>query len=391
VKLLIEGAALTSAAKWTAKLATTNSANPVMGGIRLVATGDVLNVSATDGNMFGSLTIPITVTEQQDGDGELDIIVSARLLHALTATIPATAKVTMWREGQRLTMRCGTLWRLPELAGADTWSTFPELGELLGTVDAGALSRAVSRVLPAVSTDEKAASTGITGVSCEIGSKLTLTATDRYRLASVEAEWNRAAGVEDQKIILSPSLLKIVTEDIGGTVKIYSDGNMIGFVSSPRQIIDRLMTGSYLKTWRTIFAGPEAYPSATVVVDVATLARVVAQVSAVVDTKTGFELLRLRFGPDEIGVSLASDADSDAGNDEDVEPVHWSGEPLTVGVTPRYLLDALSCLGSPMALLTFEGERKPFMLRPADKDGQVIPDGYGHVLVTRKPDAGTAS
>jgi DNA polymerase-3 subunit beta len=381
VKLLIDGTHLTAAAKWAAKLAADKPVNAIMGGVQLTAAGNHLQVSATDSNMFGTLTVPATV--EQAGE----IIVSARLLHTIAVTIPATAKVTLERGPRGLAMRCGTRWSLPELPGADTWSTFPDLGDLLGTIDAGVLSRAVSRVLPAVSTDEETAKLGLTGVSCEIGEKLTFTATDRYRLAAAEVEWSPAANIADRKLILSPRLLKIIMDSASGTIEIYSDGNMVGFVSPPHRVIDRLMTGDYVK-WRSIFSIPEDNPMASVAVTVADLSLALTQVGAGAGQ---FDSLRLRLSPEEIGVSLASDKDGDAENN-DVEPQHWSGEPLTVGVNHRYLRDALSGLGSPMALMVFAGPSRPFMLRPAGSNGQVIADGYGHQLMSLKlPDTGAAT
>jgi DNA polymerase-3 subunit beta len=381
VKLVIDGAHLTSAAKWAAKVAADKPVNAIMGGVCLTAAEDHLQVSATNGDMFGTYAVPATAGQA----GE--IIVSARLLHTITATIPATGKVTLERGPRGLAMRCGTRWSLPELPGADTWSTFPDLGDLLGTIDTDVLSRTVSRVLPAVSTDEGTAKLGLTGVSCEVGEKLTFTASDRYRIAAAEAEWTPVPNIGERKLILSLSLLKIIMDGAHGTIEIYSDGNMVGFVSPPHRVIDRLMTGDYVK-WRSIFSIPEDNPMASVAVTVADLSLALTQVGAGAGQ---FDSLRLRLSPEEIGVSLASTSDGDAENN-DVEPQCWSGEPLTVGVNHRYLMDALSGLGSPMALMVFAGPSRPFMLRPADSNGQVIADGYGHQLMSLKlPDAGTAT
>lgn len=382
MKLRIKGADLDTAAKWAAKLAPANPPTPVMAGARLVVADGQLTVSATDNNTFGSLSVPADVTT----DGE--IIVSAKLLHTIVGTIPNTKDVNLERSDRGLSVRCGTRWSLPELPGADTWASFPDLGDRIGEIPAETLSQAVSRVLPAVSA---APPHEIMGVSCETGETLTLAATDRYRLAVAEVEWKRAPGMGNQKLILPADLLGTMMHAANGgrdTVEIYSDGGMVGLVSPPYRLHGRLIDGKYLK-WRTIFTGPEDNAVTTVAVDVAALSLAVTQAGVL--AKTGFDLLRLAMTPSGIEVSLYAD-DTDAEN-SDVESQHWAGESITVGVTPRRLLDALACLGSPMVVMTFTGTaRQPFMLRPADKEGKVIADGYGHLLVTRSlPDSGTAS
>lgn len=384
MRIQIKGADLDTAAKWAARLAPTNPSVPVMAGARLVATDGQLQVSATNGDTFGTLTVPVEATT------EGEIIVSARLLHTITATIPKAKDVTMERGDRGLSVRCGTRWTLPELPGADLWATWPDLGDLIGEIPADVLSHTVSRVLPAVDPDSETQI--LRGVAVETGELLTLAGTDRYRIAAADAEWKPSGGVDQQQLIVPADLLKTVTDSMNGNgnaVQVYTDGAMIGVVSPPHQVIGRLLAGSY-PGWRSIFALPESKAATMVAVDVADLSLAVTQAAAV--AKTGFDLLRLTVTPEGIEVSLHAD-DTDAESSA-IESQHWSGEPITVGVTPRYLLAALSCLGSPMVVMTFMGgsSSKPFMLRPATKDGTVIADGYGHVLVTRKlPDTGAAS
>ena len=76
----------------------------------------------------------------------------------------------------------------------------PELPQLAGTADGGALAAAIGQVTPAASRDDTLPM--LTAVNVELdGQTMTLAATDRYRLAVRELDWNPAPGAGDQGTI----------------------------------------------------------------------------------------------------------------------------------------------------------------------------------------------
>lgn len=381
MKLQIKGADLDTAAKWAARLAPTNPPVPVTAGARLVATDGRLQVSATNLETSGTLTVTATVHTA----GE--VIVSAKLLHTIVSTIPKTADVSLsLNDTGKLAVQIlprGTRWSLPVLDTA-LWPAFPDPGDPIGEIQAGTLTRAVNRVLPAASTDGTLPV--LTGVLCETGSALAFTCTDRYRIAVADAvEWKPAADVEARQLLVPAELVKTVTASLGDSdaaVEVCSDGDTIGFASGPYRLIGRLLAGEYPKC-RSLFEAPEADAVTRCAVSTADLLSTVTQVTAGAGQ---FDAARLTVTPDGIGVSLvASGDDSEAGNDDDVKPVDWWGEPITVGVNYRWLLAALECVDSPAVMLVFTGNpQRPFMVRPATETGTVIDDGYGHLIVAMK-------
>lgn len=70
-------------------------------------------------------------------------------------------------------------------------------------------------------------------------------------------------------------------------------------------------------------------------------------------------------------------------NDAYVRAHHWDGQPLALGISPRYLLTALAALDSPMVLIRATGvANKPIGLVAADEHGAIIQDdGYQHIVV----------
>ncbi len=73
----------------------------------------------------------------------------------------------------------------------------PELPQLAGTADGGALAAAIAQVTPAASRDDTLPM--LTAVNVELdGTTMTLAATDRYRLAVRGLDWSPALGLADQ-------------------------------------------------------------------------------------------------------------------------------------------------------------------------------------------------
>lgn len=384
MKFQITAGDLTPAVAWAAKIAPGNPPMPMLGGIQLTATADGLTLAVTDLNTFGSVTVAGTVTE----DGV--IVVSARLLAAITKTLRTGDQVTAGIVDRGLELRSGRArWVLPALGEPDGWPVWPDPGDPIGTIRADVLVRGLERVLPAVST----ATDGLPvllGVAVEAGETLTVAATDRYRMAVAELDCSPAPDTGETGFVAPTALLRAAMAVLGGSgadVTLHSDGNTASVVSDRHTITGRLIDGTY-PSWRPIAAQPERNAATTVCVDTSELAHAADQAAALANAKDDAgDLLRIEPAVDGVAVTLAVATDGDATASVDVH--HLDGEDITVGVRHQYLRDALACLGSPMVVLTFQASaHKAFMLRPADSDGKVLEDGYGHVLMARSLPAG---
>ena len=58
----------------------------------------------------------------------------------------------------------------------------------------------------------------------------------------------------------------------------------------------------------------------------------------------------------------------------------FTGEPLTVGFNPQYLLDGLPTSAPSTACCSFIDAIKPAVISPAGEDGEVIP-GYRYLIM----------
>jgi len=372
MRLHIKGGALSAAAAWAARIAPSNPAgNPVMGGV-LLDTGDKgLTLAATDFDTFGTAAAEATIGEPGRA------MVSARLLASVAKTLRADDEVSLETGARGVELRVKRYKASLPVLDIEDWARWPEIGEPVGTIGAAALSRGLSRVLPAASKDPVMGA--MTGIEFTFAGPLTLAATDGYRVAAAELSWQATLDMLPHSITVPSALLNTMRdalEDGTGGVTLYSDGSTITLATGQHRVTGRLIGGKFVN-WSQLMIQKET--ATTVTVDADTLARAVKQVSAANEDKKDNLQLRLSLAADGIAVALADDPDA-AG--DVIEHEAFEGEPITIGVSSQYLRDALACADSPAVLLRLpESPAKSFLLLPADEQGKPINDGYQHLLV----------
>src|SRR4051812_6834569 len=181
MKFRVERDALADAVAWTAKSLPSRPSVPVLAGVMLRVADGLLQVSGFDYEVSSQVTVEV----QADADGAA--LVSGRLLAEITKAFPAKP-VDVASVGTHVEITCGSArFTLPTMPVED-YPTLPDMPAMAGTVDAATFAAAVSQVAIAAGRDDTLPM--LTGVRVELeGSRLTLLATDRYRLAVRELDW----------------------------------------------------------------------------------------------------------------------------------------------------------------------------------------------------------
>jgi DNA polymerase-3 subunit beta len=370
VKLICTGADLSRAAAWAAKIAPSNPATPVMAGVLLDA-GDVLTLSATDYETFGTATCNAIIQDQGR------TVVSARLLAAVAKAItPPAAEATLVSDGSRLEVRCGkSRWALPEMA-TDLWPTFPGAGEPIGKVGGAQLERALDRVLPAAGKPDIEPPI-FAGVRLTFTEGLRLEASDRYRIATADLPWQPAIG-EAEPIVVPATVLKHAAA--AGDVEISTEGGTVGLKSGGFTVLGRLLAGQFPKEFDGYVTRIKGSTKTTATIDTQALLSTINGVTVVLSTEAH---ILLAFTEDGVNVSPISDKTSndDGDADSEVDLQSFDGPEITVKTKHAVIADALRCLDSPSAGFQFTGNKNaPFVIEPVDDSGKVL-DDYSHVLV----------
>ncbi|MBQ0903735.1 DNA polymerase III subunit beta [Micromonospora sp. U21] len=371
MKFRVERDALAEAVAWTAKSLPSRPSVPVLAGVMLRVTDGNLRVSGFDYEVSSQVTVEV----QGDADGAA--LVSGRLLAEITKALPAKP-VDIAAVGAHLELVCGSArFTLPTMPVED-YPALPEMPQSAGTVDAAAFATAVSQVAIAAGRDETLPM--MTGVRVELsGSTLSMLATDRYRLALREIQWRP----DDPEVSINALVPARTLNDtakalgpLGGEVTLAlaqgaAGEGMVGLAGGTRRTTSRLLDGANYPPVRSLFP---ATHNAEARVPVSTLIEVVKRVALVAERTTP---VLLSFSAD--GLVVEAGGSEEARASEAMEAT-FTGDALTIGFNPQYLIDGLANLGSQTAVLSFVDAFKPAVISPAGEDGEVIP-GYRYLIM----------
>jgi DNA polymerase III subunit beta len=382
MKFRVERDVLADAAAWVARSLPARPPVPVLGGVLVEAVGgadgDRLVVSGFDYETSARVELSATI-----GDPGR-VLVSGRLLADITRALPSKP-VDLVVDGSRATITCGSsLFSLPTMPVED-YPQLPAMPQLAGTVPADRLAEAVGQVAVAAGRDDTLPM--LTGVRLEIdGARLTLAATDRFRLAVRELDWAPEDTEQETAVLIPARTLAEVAKTLGGSgtisLALSAGDGMLGVSGGGRRATTRLLDAEFPRFRQLI---PAEHTSAAVL-EVAGLVEAIKRVALVTDRVAQ---VRMEFGED--GLRLAAGGD-DVGSAEEELTCEFEGEPLTIAFNPGYLLDALGALHTERAQLTFTTPNRPALVRPvpaapAATDADAAPNpaqpvpGYLHLLM----------
>jgi DNA polymerase-3 subunit beta len=352
MKIRVERDGFADAVAWAARILPQKAALPVLAGLRLEATTDGgLGLAGFDYEVSAQAQLDVTVAEAGS------VLVPGRLLAEITRSLPGQP-IDLSTDGSRLVLTCGSSrFQLPTLP-LDEYPTLPEMPEVSGTVGSDAFAAAVSSVAIAAGRDD--ALPVLTGVRVEIdGEKVTLAATDRYRLAVRTLRWSPTdPSLQATALVPARTLAdaaKSLTTGAEVTLALAGAGSgegMLGLAGGSRRATTRLLDGEFPK-YRSLL--PET-SSAVATVDAAALTEAVRRVALVASRTSP---IRLSFSAD--GLTLEAGGLDDAEAAESL-PADFDGDDLTIAFNATYLLDGLGSMDSDEAQLSFTAATKPAVL-----------------------------
>jgi DNA polymerase-3 subunit beta len=368
MKFRIERDALADAVAWSARSLPARPAAPILAGLLLEVTDDQLSISGFDYEV--STQADLEVTSGSSGRA----LVSGRLLADISKALPAHP-VEVTADGSRVTISCGSArFTLPTMPDED-YPRLPDMPTTAGSVASAMFARAVSQVAIAAGKDDTLPM--LTGIRMEIsGDRVTLAATDRYRLAVRELTWNPAQPDSPDIQVLVPArtladAAKSLTGEAELTIALSSSGTgegIIGFSGTGRRTTTRLLDAPF-PPYRSLL--PTDF-SVTAEVPVANLTEAVKRVALVADRGNP---VRLDFA--DGGLTLTAGGDDEGRAEEQLE-VDYDGDPITTAFNPMFLLEGLGALEQPIARMLFTTSTKPAVIRPAGQSGD---DEYTYLIM----------
>lgn len=351
MKFRVERDVLADAVAWAARTLPSRPPVPVLAGLLLEADGTLLTLSSFDYEVSARVEIEADVAEPGR------VLVSGRLLAEISRSLPGKP-IDIVSEGARVVVTCGsarfTLLTLP----VDDYPSLPAMPAASGSVAGDVFGTAVSQVAIAAGRDDTLPV--LTGVRVEIeGERVTLAATDRYRLAVREFGWvPEQTGLEAVALVPARTLAdtaKALTSGDKVTLALQagvSGEGLIGFEGAGRRTTTRLLEGEFPR-YRSLLPNESA---AIARIETPVLVEAVKRVSLVAERNTP---VRLSFSTGQL--ILEAGAGDEAQASEAVE-AHFDGDDIVIAFNPAYLLDGLNVIDTPVAQLSFTASSKPAVL-----------------------------
>jgi DNA polymerase III subunit beta len=371
VKFRVERDVLAEAVTWAARGLPTRPPVPVLAGVLLEADAEgTLTLSAFDYEVSARVTVAADVHEGGT------VLVSGRLLADISRNLPQKP-VDVVTEGTKVAVTCGSsrfsLLTMP----VEDYPALPQMPQTTGSVAGDVFTLAVGQVTVAAGRDDTLPI--LTGVRVEIdGSRITMLATDRYRLAMRTLEW-APEGADAAAVALVPArTLADTARALGpsGSVDLAlgrtgSGDGLVGFSAGSRRTTSRLLDGEYPKV-------TAIFPTTTdvqAVIETPTLVEAVKRVALVAERNTP---VRLRFTEGQVTIEAGQGDDAQAS--ESIE-AQLTGNDIEIAFNPQYLLDGLGALHQPWARLAFTQPTKPALLTGQAEVDAPADDSFQYVLM----------
>lgn len=243
MRFTVDRDVFSDAVSFAVKLLPQRPTQPLLSGALIEASDDRLTVSSFDYEVSARTAVTASVTDAGR------VLVSGRLLSEIAQRLPSS-DVEVSLGDNRVEVRCGSAsFSLPAMP-VEEFPQIPQVDAVSGSVPADVFADAVAQVSLAASKDD--VTPVITGVQFDVNENaLTLTATDRYRVATRGIDWENSSGQQELSALV-PS--KIVTE-VGktfasdGQVKMAivkdEDRELVAFTGGSKTVTSLLIKGNY--------------------------------------------------------------------------------------------------------------------------------------------------
>jgi DNA polymerase-3 subunit beta len=374
VKFRVERDVLADAVAWAARSLPARPPVPVLAGLMLDAS------ESTGGLVLSSFDYEVSARVEISADiSEPGVaLVSGRLLADISRSLP-DRPVDVVTDASKVVLTCGssrfTLLTLP----VEDYPALPAMPGASGSLRGDSFAAAVAQVSVAAGRDDTLPV--LTGVRLEIeGEKITMAATDRYRLAVRDLAWTPEQTGLSVVALVPARTLSETAKSLAGADKVTvalasatggAGEGLVGFEGAGRRTTSRLLDGEFPK-YRSLLPA-ESQGVATVGTEA--LIESVRRVALVAERNTP---IRLSFTGGELTLEAGTGDEAQASESLDAR---LEGDDISIAFNPGYLLDGLGALATAHAELRFTVPTRPAVLAGKAEADAVAGDDYRYLLM----------
>ena len=358
---------------------------PILAGMFLIVENGTLRMEGFDYEQSASAEAPLSST---DGDGR--VLVAGHLLAAIVRALPgAETKFDVDPTGSVKVTSGKAKFTLRAIPDGD-YPSMPSMPKKAGELPADQFAAAVRRVSNAASRDQ--AVPLLSGV--QIGfqpseGKLTLIATDRYRLAKTAIPYTPADPAADPFTVVVPArVLDSASKSMPtGTITLYGEAGeaqpTLGFGGDGRTSTSRILSGQYPAVERVIPTDESLQHN--IGFDRGEFIAAANRVALVAEPNAPI-LVAVNGGT----ITLSAGTGENANATEEM-PCDYDGtDQFTIGFRPQYITDALGNCETSQATLQLAEPGKPTIVRQIhdpkkgkddNPDAGKVDDSYTYLIM----------
>jgi DNA polymerase-3 subunit beta len=356
MKLSISRDTFFAALQLVGRAVSSRSTLPSLSGVKLTATADELVLAATDTEI--GLTMKL-------GDVSVDtegtLLLPGRLLGDVVRSLPSgEVGLALRAEERDVELTAGSARFHLRTLPAEDFPRLPEFTADGAKLPAGPLTDTIDRVARAASRDEVRPI--LTGVLVQAeGTRLTMVATDSYRLSVKHTELEQALPEPIEANVPARALrelARIVAQEGPDDVSIALARNQAVFQAGSVVLFSRLIEGQF-PSWRQLV--PESFEH-EVRLPREDLLEVARRVSQLAQRNAP---LRFAFAEGELTVSAET---PEVGDASEALPAPYSGEPLEIAFNPQFLIEGLESVDSDELAIKLSSPLRPGLLQPVGRE-----------------------
>lgn len=359
MKFQVNRDALHEAVSFVVRLLPQRTTLQILSGILIEADANALRLSVFDYEV--SAQVEIVAKVDQAGR----VLVSGRLLADIVNKLP-NAPVEIHLDGTKVFITCGPAKFNLATMDLEAYPPLPEIPEVSGTVSGENFSEAVGQVHVASSNNDVMPQ--LNGINIEAGDKaLTLSATDRYRVAMRDLSWNMTNDVTGRTALVPARILQEVSKtfsnqgDIAISFANLGDREMIAFTANNRSVTALLIKGNFPAVKPLFPANVAEYA----IVGRNDIEEATKRVSLVLERESP-----LKYTFEDGSVLLEASANENAQASESVAS-ELTGKGIVVSLRPNFLLDGIHGVHTEFVKIAFTNNDNP------NKPGPVLITNHG--------------
>ena len=304
------------------------------------------------------------------------VLVPGRLLAEIARSLP-NKPVAFALNNNRVLVTAGTAkFTLPTLP-INEYPNLPTIPKNSGFITSDVFTTAINQVAIAAGKDDSLPT--LTGIHVDINKEtITLAATDRYRLAVREIQWQpNNIDIATSALLRARTLADAAKSLVGVTqvslavAPITATERLVGFTSEAKTMTSRMLDGTF-PPYRHLLPS-DSIAQATI--EVAPFLDSVRRVALVADKTVP---LRLRFADSKL--QLEAGAGEEAQATEELTII-YNGEAIDIAFNPTFLMDGLHAVGTPFVHIAFTGSNKPAVLSGKHEKDGLTTDNYRYLLM----------